>query len=169
MEMTYVHDNEPTPSAYPDIELDDEIGDVGTLISELGLGHGAMTTAEYIAIDDGEPTCAEHAADQMTTEPDAGMVVEQWEAPTTMQAVYEDAGPMLIGYARATRITSRDLCHLFDIRNPIIIARMEWASPPFNLNVAPPAERTPGATPIPDTPRLRARVLPGWMTQPSCR
>ncbi|CAI5951103.1 unnamed protein product [Closterium sp. NIES-65] len=94
--MTYVHDNEPTPSAYPDIELDDEIGDVGTLISELGLGHGAMTTAEYIAIDDGEPTCAEHAADQMTTEPDAGMVVEQWEAPTTMQAVYEDAGPVRI-------------------------------------------------------------------------
>ncbi|CAI5505264.1 unnamed protein product [Closterium sp. Naga37s-1] len=170
MDLTHVHDDEPTPSAYPDI-------------SGMGLGNGAMTAAEYVAIDDGELTCAEHAAEQTTTEPETGMVVELWEAPTTMQAVYEDADPvgrearrtaqaaceMLIGYARATSITPRDLCHLFDIRYPIIIARMERASPAFNLNVAPLAVRTPGATPAPDTPRPRGRVLPGWMTQPSRR
>ncbi|CAI5473812.1 unnamed protein product [Closterium sp. Yama58-4] len=169
MELTHVHDDEPTPSVYPDIELDDDIGDVGTLISGLGLGHGAITAAEYVAIDDGEPTCAEHAAEQTTTESEGGMVVELWEAPTTMQAVYEDVDPvgrearrtaraaceMLIGYARATRITPRDLCHLFDIRNPIIIARMERASPAFNLNVAPPAVRTRAQHPR-TTPRVRA-------------
>ncbi|CAI6007360.1 unnamed protein product [Closterium sp. NIES-65] len=183
MELPHVHGDKPTPSAYPDIELDDEIGDVGTLISGLGLGHGARSAAEYVAIDDGEPTCAEHAADLMTNEPGAGMEVEMWEAPTTMQAVYEDADPvgrearrtaraaceMLIGYVRAISIQPRDLCHLFDIHNPVIIARMERASPPINLNVTPPAARTPGATPTPDTPRPRGRVLPGWMTQPSRR
>ncbi|CAI5955909.1 unnamed protein product [Closterium sp. NIES-65] len=181
--LPHVHDDEPTPSAYPDIELDDEIGDVGTLISGLRLGHGAMSAAEYVAIDDGEPTCAEHAADLTPNEPGAGMVVEMWEAPTTMQAVYEDADPvgrearrtaraaceMLIGYTRAISIQPRDLCHLFNIRNPVIIARMERASPPINLNVTPPAARTLGATPTPDTPRPRGRVLPGWMTQPSHR
>ncbi|CAI5506570.1 unnamed protein product [Closterium sp. Naga37s-1] len=183
MELTHVHDDEPTPSVYPDIELDDDIDEVGTLISGLGLGLGAMTAADYVAIDDGELTCAEHGADQRTQEPEASLVVELWEAPTTMQAVYDDADPvgrearrtaraaceMLIGYARATCITPRDLCQLFDIRNPIIIARMERASPPFNLNVAPQTVPTPGATPTPDTPRLRGRVLPGWMTQPSRR
>ncbi|CAI5994865.1 unnamed protein product [Closterium sp. NIES-65] len=183
MELPHVHGDKPTPSAYPDIELDDEIGDVGTLISGLGLGHGARSAAEYVAIDDGEPTCAEHAADLMTNELGAGMEVEMWEAPTTMQAVYEDADPvgrearrtaraaceMLIGYARAISIQPRDLCHLFDIHNPVIIVRMERASPPINLNVTPPAARTPGATPTPDTPRPRGRVLPGWMTQPSRR
>ncbi|CAI5994789.1 unnamed protein product [Closterium sp. NIES-65] len=164
-------------------DLDDDIDDVGTLISELGLGTGAMTAAEYVTIDDGEPTCAEGAAGQPTTEPEAGMVVELWEAPTTMQAVYDDADrvgrearrtaraacEMLIGYARATCITPRDLCHLFNIRNPIIIARMERASPSFNLNVAPQPVPTPGADPTPETPRPRGRVLPGWMTQPSRR
>ncbi|CAI5957445.1 unnamed protein product [Closterium sp. NIES-64] len=75
---------------------------------------------------------------------------------------------MLIGYARATRITPRDLCHLFDIRNPIIIARMERVSPSFNLNVAPQPVPSPGATPTPETPRPRGRVLLGLMTRP-CR
>ncbi|CAI5491163.1 unnamed protein product [Closterium sp. Naga37s-1] len=167
MELTHVHDDEPTPPVYPDIELDDDIDDVSTLISGLGLGHGTMTAAEYVAIDDGEPTCAAQAADQTTQEPEAGLVVELWEAPTTMQAVYDDADPvgrearrtaraaceMLIGYVRATFITPRDLCHLFDIRNPIIIARMEQASPAINLNVAPPAVPTPAAIPTPDTRR----------------
>ncbi|CAI5459610.1 unnamed protein product [Closterium sp. Yama58-4] len=183
MDLTHVHDDEPTPAVYPDIELDDDIDDVGTLISGLGLGNGAMTTAEYVAIDDGKPTCAEGAAGQPTTEPEAGLMLELWEAPTTIQAVYDDADPvgrearrtaraaceMLIGYARATRISPRDLCHLFDIRNPINVARMERASPSFNLNVAPPPVPTPGATPPPETPRPRGRVLPGWMTQPSRR
>ncbi|CAI5958335.1 unnamed protein product [Closterium sp. NIES-64] len=130
--LPHVHDDEPTPSAYPDIELDDEIGDVGTLIPRLRLGHGAMSAAEYVAIDDDEPTCAEHAADLTPNEPGAGMVVEMWEAPTTMQAVYEDVDPvgrearrtaraaceMLIGYARAISIQPCNLCHLFNIRNP---------------------------------------------------
>ncbi|CAI5961846.1 unnamed protein product [Closterium sp. NIES-65] len=183
LELPHVHDDEPRPALYPDIELDADIDDVGTLISGLGLGNGAMTAAEYVAVDDGEPTCADRAAGEPTTEPEAGLVVELWEAPTTMQAVYDDADPvgrearriaraaceMLIGYARATRITPRDLCHLFDIRNPIIIARMERASPSFNLNVAPQPVPTPDATPTPETPRLRGRVLPGWMTQPSRR
>ncbi|CAI5486367.1 unnamed protein product [Closterium sp. Naga37s-1] len=183
MELTHVHDDEPVPAVYPDIELNDDIDDVGTLISGLGLGNGAMTAAEYVAINDAEPTCAERAAEQTTAEAEAGLVVELWEAPTTMQAVYDDVDPvgrearrtaraafeMLIGYARATCITPRDLCHLFDIRNPIIIERMEWASPAFNLNVAPPPVPTPGATPTPEAPRPRGRVLPGWMTQPSRR
>ncbi|CAI5983532.1 unnamed protein product [Closterium sp. NIES-65] len=155
LELPHVHDDEPIPHFYPDIELDADIDDVGTLISGLGLGN----------------------------EPEAGLVVELWEAPTTMQAVYDDADPvgrearrtaraaceMLIGYARATRITPRDLCHLFDIRNPIIIARMERVSPSFNLNLAPQPVPTRDATPTPETPRLRGRVLPGWMTQPSRR
>ncbi|CAI6001411.1 unnamed protein product [Closterium sp. NIES-64] len=140
----------PPPAVYPDIELDDDIDDVGTLISGLALGNAAMTAAEYVAIDDDEPTCAEGAAGQPTTEPEAGL-------------------EMLIGYARATRITPRDLCHLFDIRNPIVIARMERASPSFNLNVAPQPVPSPGATPTPETPRPRGRVLPGWMTRPSRR
>ncbi|CAI5998632.1 unnamed protein product [Closterium sp. NIES-64] len=183
LELTQVYDNEPSPAVYPNIELDDDIDDVGTLISGLALGNAAMTAAEYVAIDDGEPTCAEGAAGQPTTEPEAGLEVELWHAPTTMQAVYDDADPvcrearrtaqaaceMLIGYARATRITPRDLCHLFDIRNPIVIARMERASPSFNLNVAPQPVPSPDATPTPETPRPRGRVLPGWMTRPSRR
>ncbi|CAI5961484.1 unnamed protein product [Closterium sp. NIES-64] len=178
-----VHDDEPSPAVYPDIELDDDIDDVGTLISGLALGNAAMTAAEYVAIDDDEPTCAEGAAGQPTTEPEAGLEVELWHAPTTMQAVDDDADlvcrearrtaraacEMLIGYAQATRITPRDLCHLFDIRNPIVIARMERASPSFNLNVAPQPVPSPGATPTPETPRPRGRVLPGWMTRPSRR
>ncbi|CAI5997400.1 unnamed protein product [Closterium sp. NIES-64] len=140
----------PPPAVYPDIELDDDIDDVGTLISGLALGNAAMTAAEYVAIDNDEPTCAEGAAGQPTTEPEAGL-------------------EMLIGYARATRITPRDLCHLFDIRNPIVIARMERASPSFNLNLAPQPVPSSGATPTPETPRPRGRVLPGWMTRPSRR
>ncbi|CAI5956552.1 unnamed protein product [Closterium sp. NIES-64] len=183
LELTQVHDDEPSSAVYPDIELDDDIDDVGTLISGLALGNAAMTAAKYVAIDDDEPTCAEGAAGQPTTEPEAGLEVELWHAPTTMQAVYDDADPvcrearrtawaaceMLIGYARATRITPRDLCHLFDIRNPIVIARMERASPSFHLNVAPQPVPSPGATPTPETPRPRGRLLRGWMARPSCR
>ncbi|CAI5977397.1 unnamed protein product [Closterium sp. NIES-65] len=169
----------PTPLAYPDIELDDDIDDVGELIGGLGLGTGAMTAAEYVAIDEGEPTCAEATADDA----DVGLVAELWRAPTTMQAVYDESDPigrearrtaraaseMLIGYARAVSVTPRDLCHLFDIRNPIIRERLERASPALNLNTAPPPRLSPTVTPPPDTPRPRGRVLPGWMTQPSRR
>ncbi|CAI5479791.1 unnamed protein product [Closterium sp. Yama58-4] len=183
IELTHVHDDEPTPHAYPDIELDDDINDVGELISGLGLGNGAMTAAEHVAIDEGEPTCAEPAVEPTPDDAEAGLVAELWRAPTTMQAVYDDSDPvgrearrtaraaceMLIGYARAVSVTPRDLCHLFDIRNPIIIERMERASPAINLNTAPPPMLSPGATPTPGTPRPRGRVLPGWMTQPSRR
>ncbi|CAI5469438.1 unnamed protein product [Closterium sp. Yama58-4] len=183
LDLTHVHDDEPIPAAYPDIELDNDIDDVGTLISGLALGNAAMTAAEYVAIDDGEPTCAEGAAGPTVTEAETGLGVELWQAPTTMQAVYEKADPvgrearrtaraaceMLIGYARATRITPRDLFALFDTRNPVIIERMERASPGFNLNVAPQPVPSPGATPTPETPRPRGRVLPGWMTRPSRR
>ncbi|CAI5484869.1 unnamed protein product [Closterium sp. Yama58-4] len=183
MELTHVHDDEPTPHAYPDIELDDDIDDVGELISGLGLGTGAMTAAEYVAIDEGEPTCAEPGADPTPDDADVGLIAELWRAPTTMQAVYDDSDPvgrearrtaraaceMLIGYARAVSVTPCDLCHLFDIRNPIIIERMERASPALNLNTAPPPMLSPAVTPTPGTPRPRGRVLPGWMTQPSRR
>ncbi|CAI5970789.1 unnamed protein product [Closterium sp. NIES-64] len=183
LELPHVHDDEPIPAAYPDIELDDDIDDVGTLINTLDLGNAAMTAAEYVAIDDAEPTCAEGTAHPPVTEEEMRSEVELWQAPTTMQAVYDDADPvcrearrtaraaceMLIGYARATRITPRDLCALFDIRNPIIIARMERASPGFNLNVAPQPVPSPGATPTPETPRPRGRVLPDWMTRQSRR
>ncbi|CAI5946834.1 unnamed protein product [Closterium sp. NIES-64] len=87
------------------------------------------------------------------------------EARRTARAASE----MLIGYARAVSVTPRDLCHLFDIRNPIIRERMERASPALNLNTAPPPRLSPTVTPPPDTPRPRGRVLPGWMTQPSRR
>ncbi|CAI5463880.1 unnamed protein product [Closterium sp. Yama58-4] len=183
LELTHVHDDEPTPHAYPDIELDDDIDDVGELISGLGLGTGTMTAAEYVAIDEGEPTCADPATEPTPDDANVGLVAELWRAPTTMQAVYDDSDPvgrearrtaraaceMLSGYARAVSVTPRDLCHLFDIRNPIIIELMERASPALNLNTAPPPRLSPSATPPPHTPRPRGRVLPGWMTQPSRR
>ncbi|CAI6004772.1 unnamed protein product [Closterium sp. NIES-65] len=183
LELTHVYDDEPTPHAYPDIELDDDIDDVGDLLGGLGLGTGAMTAAEYVAIDEGEPTCAEAAAGATPDDADVGLVAELWRAPTKMQAVYDESNPigrearrtaraaseMLIGYARAVSVTPRDLCHLFDIRNPIIRERMERASPALNLNTAPPPRLSPTVTPPPDTPRPRGRVLPGWMTQPSRR
>ncbi|CAI5997716.1 unnamed protein product [Closterium sp. NIES-65] len=182
LELTHVYDDEPTPPAYPDIELADDIDDVGELIGGLGLGTGAMTAAEYVAIDEGEPTCAEAAAGATPDDADVGLA-ELWRAPTKMQAVYDESDPigsearrtaraaseMLIGYARAVSVTPRDLCHLFDIRNPIIRERMERASPALNLNTAPPPRLSPTVTPPPDTPRPRGRVLPGWMTQPSRR
>ncbi|CAI7791570.1 unnamed protein product [Closterium sp. NIES-53] len=193
MELMHVHDGDGDDGEgerdgarvdpFPEIDLDEEIGDVGILISRLGLGPSAMAATEYVAIDDDQPTCAETGEDPLAGEPGATMVAELWEAPTTMQAVYEDVDPvsrearrtaraaceMLIGYACATSITPRDLCHLFDIRNQLIIERMERASPPLNLNVTLPPAATSGATPTPDTPRPRGRVLPGWMTQPSRR
>ncbi|CAI5947432.1 unnamed protein product [Closterium sp. NIES-64] len=85
--LTHVYDDEPTPHAYPDIELDDDIDGVGELIGGLGLGTGAMTAAEYVAIDEGEPTCAEAVAGATPDDADVGLVAELWRAPTNMQAV----------------------------------------------------------------------------------
>ncbi|CAI5994977.1 unnamed protein product [Closterium sp. NIES-64] len=134
-----------------------------------------------VAIDDNQPTCAEPGEDPLATEPPTAPSAEMWEAPATMEAVYEDSNPefrearryaratseMLIGYAKATSITPRDLCALFDIRNPIIRARMERASLPINLNMTPPPAIPEGATPQAETPRRRGRVLPAWMTEPT--
>ncbi|CAI5938927.1 unnamed protein product [Closterium sp. NIES-65] len=183
LELTHVHDDDPTPHAYPDIELDDDIDNVGELICGLGLGAGAMTAAEYVAIDEGEPTCAEAAAGTSPDDADVGLVAELWRAPTTMQAVYDDNDPigrearrtaraaseMLIGYARAVNVTPRDLCHLFDIRNPVIIERMERASPALALSMAPPPRLSTSPTPPEEAQHPRGRVLPSWMTQPSRR
>ncbi|CAI5945947.1 unnamed protein product [Closterium sp. NIES-65] len=99
MELSHVHDRDgyggegeldgTRVDAYPDIDLDEDIGDVGILISRLGLRPGAMPAAEYVAIDEDQPTCAETGEDPLAGEPGAGVVAELWEAPTTMQAVYE--------------------------------------------------------------------------------
>ncbi|CAI7907305.1 unnamed protein product [Closterium sp. NIES-53] len=140
-----------------------------------------MPTADFVAIDDNHPTCAELSEDPLAIEPPVLPTDEMWEAPTTMQAVYEDSDPasrevrrsaraareMLIGYVRATCITLRDLCALFEIRNPISIALMERARPPLNLNMTPPPAKPLDATPSAETPRRRGRVLPAWMAVPT--
>ncbi|CAI5521063.1 unnamed protein product [Closterium sp. Naga37s-1] len=165
------------------IDLDGEIDDVGILIDRLGLGPSAMPAADFVAIDNGQPTCAEPGEDPLADEPASAYSAASWEAPTSMEAVYNDDNPasrearryaraaceMLIGYARATSITPRELCALFEIRNPIIIERMERASPPLNLNATPIATPRPSETPDAVRARPRGRVLPAWMTAPSPR
>ncbi|CAI5480373.1 unnamed protein product [Closterium sp. Yama58-4] len=162
-------------------ELEEAVGDVGILIDRLGLGPSAMPAADFVRIDENQPTCTEPGEDPLATEPPTLPPAEMWEAPASMQVVYDDANPacrearrydraaseMLIGYAKATGITPRDLCALFDIRNPIIRARMERASPALNLNSTPPPAMPLGATPPAETPRRRGRVLPAWMTEPT--
>ncbi|CAI5995228.1 unnamed protein product [Closterium sp. NIES-64] len=175
------------------IDLDEDIGDIGIMIARLGLGSSAMPAAAFVAIDDDHPTCAEPGEDPLALEPPTGYSGASWEAPSNMQAVYDDDNPeshearryaraaseMLIGYARATGITPRNLCALFEIKNPVIVDRMERASPPMNLNTAPmPAPlhaAFPASTPtkahatIEDaaTARRRGRVLPAWMYAPA--
>ncbi|CAI5491923.1 unnamed protein product [Closterium sp. Naga37s-1] len=163
------------------IELEEVVGDVGILIDRLGLGSGAKPAAEFVCIDDNQPTCAEPGEDPLATEPPAAPATDMWEALTSMQDVYHDSNPesrearryaraackMLIGYAKVTDITKRDLCVLFDIRNPIIRARMERASPPLNLNMTPPPAMPLAATPPAETPRRRGCVLPPWTTEPT--
>ncbi|CAI5986422.1 unnamed protein product [Closterium sp. NIES-65] len=164
-------------------ELDEALGDVGILIDRLGLGPSAMPAAEFVRVDDNQPTCAEPGEDPLAMEPPNVQTPEMWEAPANMQAVYDDANPacrearryaraaseMLIGYAKTTGITLRDLCSLFNIRNPIIRARMERASPPLNLNQTPPPTTPVGSTPPAETPRRHGCVLPAWMTAPTPR
>ncbi|CAI7809723.1 unnamed protein product [Closterium sp. NIES-54] len=146
----------------------------------------AMSAAAFVAIDDDQPTCAEPGEDPLALEPAAGYSDESWEAPTTMHTMYDDDNPesrearhyvraaseMLIGYARATGITPRNLCVLFEFRNPIIVDRMERASPAMNLNTTPPPAPQPAASPAAapaqapaattsaTTHRRRGRVLP---------
>ncbi|CAI5481430.1 unnamed protein product [Closterium sp. Yama58-4] len=166
-----------------DIDLDEEIGDVGILIDRLALGPSAMPAADFVAIDAGQPTCAEPGEDPLAEEPATAYSAASWEPPASMEAVYQDADPasrearryaraaseMLIGYARSTCITPRELCALLEIRNPIIVARMERASPPLNLNATPIATPRLSETPDAVRPRPRGRVLPAWMTAPSPR
>ncbi|CAI5461321.1 unnamed protein product [Closterium sp. Yama58-4] len=172
-----------TAAAPLPIDLDEEIGDVGIMIDRLALGPSAMPAADFVAIDDGQPTCAEPGEDPLALEPATSYSSESWEPPATMQAVYDDVDPatrearrtaraaceMLIGYARATGVNPRELCALFEIRNPLIIERMERASPPINLNMTPIATPRPSATPDGGRPRPRGRFLPAWMTPPSPR
>ncbi|CAI5961596.1 unnamed protein product [Closterium sp. NIES-65] len=110
------------------IDLDGEIDDVGILIYRLGLGPSAMPAADFVAIDNGQPTCAEPGEDPLADEPASAYSAASWEAPTSMEAVYNDDNPasrearryaraaceILIGYARAISITSRELCALFE-------------------------------------------------------
>ncbi|CAI5929940.1 unnamed protein product [Closterium sp. NIES-64] len=169
------------PTAGGDIGLDDDVNDVGSLIARLGLGPSAMPAGEFVGIDDNQPTCAEPGEDPLAIEPRSEPMAEMWEAPASMQVVYDDSNPatrearrtaraaceMLIGYARATCITPRDLCALFDIRNPIIVARMERASPALNLNASPPPAMSHEDNPPAETPRRRGRLLPAWTTVPT--
>ncbi|CAI5946678.1 unnamed protein product [Closterium sp. NIES-65] len=179
MELPHVEQSaDPQVQAGGDIGLDEEVNDVGVLIDRLCLGPSAMPAAEFVGIDDNQPTCAEPGEDPLARELASAQTAHMWEAPAAMQAVYDDNNPatrearrtaraaceMLIGYARATCITPRDLCALFDIRNPLIIARMERASPALNLNATPPPAPTHEDTPPADTRRRRGRVLPAWMT-----
>ncbi|CAI7833123.1 unnamed protein product [Closterium sp. NIES-53] len=152
-----------------------------------------MPAAAFVTIDDDLPTCVEPGEDPLALEPAAGYSDASWEAPTTMQTVEDDDNPeshearryaravseMLIGYARATDITPRNLCALFEIRNPIIVDRMKRASPAMNLNTTPPPAPQPAASPAAaptqapaatttaTTPRHRGRVLPAWMYAPA--
>ncbi|CAI5478010.1 unnamed protein product [Closterium sp. Yama58-4] len=175
------------------IDLDEDIGDVGIMIAGLRLGPSAMPAAEFVAIDDDQPTCAEPGDDPLAIEPRTPYSATSWEPPATMQEAYDDDQPesrearryaraaseMLIGYAKVTGITPRNLCALFEIKNPIIVARMERASPPLNLNAAPPT--TPGLLASESgahspaahvdgpaaTRSRRGRVLPAWMYAPA--
>ncbi|CAI5468244.1 unnamed protein product [Closterium sp. Yama58-4] len=169
------------PATVADIGLDGEVNGVGLLIDRLCLGSSAMAPADFVAVDDNQPTCAEPVDDPLAQEPTPAPTHDTWAPPSTMQEVYDDANPasrearrtarlaceMLIGYAKATCVTPRDLCALFDIRNPIIRERMERASPPLNLNSTPPPAITAASTPEPETRRPRGRVLPAWMTVPT--
>ncbi|CAI5954859.1 unnamed protein product [Closterium sp. NIES-64] len=160
------------PTAGGDIGLDDDVNDVGSLIAQLGLGPSAMPAQEFVGIDDNQLMCAEPGEDPLAIEPRSEPTAEMWEAPASMQVVYDDSNPatrearrtaraaceMLIGYARARCITPRGLRALFDIRNPIIVARMERASPALNLNASPPPA---------ETPRCRGRLLPAWTPVPT--
>ncbi|CAI5458238.1 unnamed protein product [Closterium sp. Yama58-4] len=149
--------NAPTVVDGPDgteTGLDEEANDLGLLIDRLGLGPSALSAEAFVGIDDNQPTCAKPGEDPLAREPLRRDTAVMWEAPAHMQQVYDDNNPaprearrtaraaceMLIGYARATCITSRDLCALFDIRNPIIMARMERASPALDLNNPPPRD-----------------------------
>ncbi|CAI5467596.1 unnamed protein product [Closterium sp. Yama58-4] len=154
-------------------ELDEAEGDVGILIDRLGLGLATMPAGDFVRIDDNQPTCAKLGHIPLATEPPSAPHAEMWEASASMQAVYDDgnlatrearrytraASEMLIGYARATGIAPRDRYAMFDIRNPIIRARMERASPTLNLNSTPPPAMPLGATAPAETPRRRWRVL----------
>ncbi|CAI5941477.1 unnamed protein product [Closterium sp. NIES-64] len=140
-----------------------------------------MPAEAFVGIDDNQPTCAEPGEDPLAREPLPRDAAVMWEAPANMQQVYDDSNPasheahrtaraaceMLFGYVRATCISPRDLYALFDIRNPIVVARMERASPALDHNNAPPPAVTHADTPSPETPRRRGRVLPAWMHVPT--
>ncbi|CAI5966584.1 unnamed protein product [Closterium sp. NIES-64] len=103
------------PTVGGDIGLDDDVNDVSSLIDRLGLGPSAMPAQEFVGIDENQPRCAEPGDDPLAIEPQSEPTAEMWEAPASMQVVYDDNNPatreasrtaraaceMLIGYASA--------------------------------------------------------------------
>ncbi|CAI5936785.1 unnamed protein product [Closterium sp. NIES-64] len=72
MELPHVEQSAaPQVQAGSDIGLDEEVNDVGVLIDRLCLGPSAMPAAEFVGIDDNQPTCAEPGEDPLAR--DAGV------------------------------------------------------------------------------------------------
>ncbi|CAI5468425.1 unnamed protein product [Closterium sp. Yama58-4] len=154
-------------------KLEEELGNVGALIRHLNVGSSTMPAAEFVAVDDMEPTCDELGKDLLAVELAREASAYSWDQPILFAGVYEDTDPvtrearrnaraaceMLNGYSRAIGIEPCDLCHLFDISNLIIVERLERASPRSDLN-------GPAAVPPPE-PARRGRVLPALVTTPS--
>ncbi|CAI5936350.1 unnamed protein product [Closterium sp. NIES-65] len=94
MDLPYVNGsnggNGNAVGSVANIGLNQEVNDVDILIDRLCLGSSAMPASEFVAIDDNRPTYAEPGEDTLTTEPQAAPSGDSWEAPATMQAIYED-------------------------------------------------------------------------------
>ncbi|CAI5476335.1 unnamed protein product [Closterium sp. Yama58-4] len=101
-QLDLAHVGEPGDEGEAEIELDEDIRDVGVLIDRLALGPSAMLAAEFVTVDNYEPTSAEPSKDPLATEPESDTARSSWEAPLDVMAVCEDARSackMLIGYA----------------------------------------------------------------------
>ncbi|CAI5946884.1 unnamed protein product [Closterium sp. NIES-65] len=113
-----------------------------------------MPAADFVAIDNGQPTCAEPGEDPLADEPASAYSAASWETPTSMEAVYNNDNPA----SREARRYARAAYH----------HRAHGEGEP-----APESQRDPVATPRPsETPDAvrappRGRVLPAWMTAPS--
>ncbi|CAI5464209.1 unnamed protein product [Closterium sp. Yama58-4] len=104
MEHPHVeHPADPEVQAGGDVGLDDEVNDVGILIDRLRLGLSVMAAAEFVGIDDNQPTCVESGEDPLALELASAHTAHMWEAPASMQAVYDDSNPA----TREARRTAR--------------------------------------------------------------
>ncbi|CAI5535146.1 unnamed protein product [Closterium sp. Naga37s-1] len=105
----------------PEFELQGDIYDVGLLILRLNFVMGAMPAAEFVSVDDAQPTCADPGEDPLALEPPTADPVSAWDKPIPAY-VWSDLDPMsreeqrlaraaceMIGSARATNITPHDL------------------------------------------------------------